>query len=73
MSYNLGARSKQERDLIETEKAASFIVWEVRNGKKLPQDIDEKLSSIEDPSLRQHFIDCVRKYQNMPPAYKTAE
>lgn len=48
MSFNLSLLPPDEKNKIELDKQASFLVWKLREAKSGPEAIEEQLSKIND-------------------------
>ncbi len=46
MSFNLSLLPPDEKNKVELDKQASFLVWKLKEAKSGPEVIDEQLSKI---------------------------
>ncbi|MGL6261954.1 DUF3283 family protein [Vibrio sp. WXL103] len=65
MSLNLSLLPHSEKNLIELDKQASFIVWKVKNGKGTFEEVQAQLSKLSDPTEQEAFQASVSKYRQM--------
>ncbi|MFC3023632.1 DUF3283 family protein [Vibrio zhugei] len=65
MSYNLAQLDPKEKNKIELDKQASFIVWKIKQGKSGPDAITQQLKSIRHDDEKQWFQQSVDKYKRV--------
>ena len=65
MSINLSLLSAEEKNKIELDKQASFLVWKLREAKAIPDEIDRQAGKIQDDSERTFFLESVNKYKRV--------
>ncbi len=55
MSFNLSLLPPDEKNKVELDKQASFLVWKLKEAKSGPEVIDEQLSKINDADEKVFF------------------
>lgn len=65
MSFNLSLLPPDEKNKIELDKQASFLVWKLRESKSGPEAIEEQLSKINDADEKTFFQQSVEKYKRV--------
>jgi hypothetical protein len=65
MSYNLSLLPPSEKNKVELDKQASFVVWQMKEAKAGPEAIREQLERIQDETEKAWFEACVDKYKKM--------
>ncbi|MBM5110955.1 DUF3283 family protein [Vibrio parahaemolyticus] len=65
MSFNLSLLPPDEKNKIELDKQASFLVWKLREVKSGPEAIEEQLSKINDADEKVFFQQAVEKYKRV--------
>ncbi|EJS2609155.1 DUF3283 family protein [Vibrio alginolyticus] len=65
MSFNLSLLPPDEKNKIELDKQASFLVWKLREDKSGPEAIEEQLSKINDADEKAFFQQSVEKYKRV--------
>ncbi|GLT16891.1 pyridoxamine 5'-phosphate oxidase [Vibrio zhanjiangensis] len=65
MSINLSTLPTKEKNKIELDKQASFLVWKLREAKASPDEVTHNADKIHDPDERQVFLDSVAKYKRV--------
>ncbi|EGR0932254.1 DUF3283 family protein [Vibrio parahaemolyticus] len=65
MSFNLSLLPPDEKNKIEMDKQASFLVWKLREAKSGPEAIEEQLSKINDADEKVFFQQAVEKYKRV--------
>ncbi|WP_199438685.1 DUF3283 family protein [Vibrio owensii] len=53
--YNIACKPEEERQRIELDKKAAFLIWKLRNSKIVRSVIDREVASIEDLETREYF------------------
>ncbi|ENQ8705017.1 DUF3283 family protein, partial [Vibrio harveyi] len=59
MSFNLSLLPPDEKNKVELDKQASFLVWKLKEAKSGPEVIDEQLSKINDADEKVFFQQAV--------------
>ncbi|MHA2761567.1 DUF3283 family protein [Vibrio harveyi] len=65
MSFNLSLLPPDEKNKVELDKQASFLVWKLKEAKSGPEVIDEQLSKINDADEKVFFQQAVDKYKRV--------
>ncbi|MCZ4293009.1 MULTISPECIES: DUF3283 family protein [Vibrio] len=65
MSINLSNLSASEKNKIELDKQASFLVWKLREAKAGPDEIDQTAAKITDDEEQASFLESVAKYKRV--------
>ncbi len=65
MSINLSLLPADEKQRIELDKQASFIVWQIKNGKATAEQLRQAESKLNVPDEQQAFQASVAKYKQM--------
>ncbi|GAL09588.1 hypothetical protein JCM19233_565 [Vibrio astriarenae] len=65
MSFNLSLLPSDEKNTIELDKQASFIVWKVKNGKGTFEEVQTQLDKLTNPAEKEVFQSSVMKYRQM--------
>ncbi len=65
MSINLSLLPADEKNKIELDKQASFLVWKMKEAKAGPDEIDMAAAKIVDDSEREWFLQSVSKYKRV--------
>ncbi|GAA5647803.1 MULTISPECIES: DUF3283 family protein [Vibrio] len=65
MSMNLSLLPPEEKNRIELDKQASFLVWKLREAKGGPEEITEQLRKIRDEQEKIWFEESVAKYKQI--------
>ena len=65
MSFNLSLLPPDEKNKIELDKQASFLVWKLKEAKSGPEVIAEQLSKINDTDEKAFFQQAVDKYKRV--------
>ncbi len=65
MSINLSLLPADEKNRIELDKQASFLVWKLKQAKAGPEVIDAQLSKLTDDGERECFIQSIDKYKRL--------
>ncbi len=63
MSYNLALLPPEEKQTIETDKQASYDVWQVKQNKEPSSSLAMKQKKISDPKQREVYETSVEKYR----------
>lgn len=65
MSINLSTLPASEKNTIELDKQASFLVWKLKQGKAVASDIDQQAAKIIDQQEQALFLESVAKYKRV--------
>ncbi|MCE0495135.1 DUF3283 family protein [Vibrio salinus] len=65
MSLNLANKSPEERLKIELDKQASFLVWQLKEGKIAPDAISEKIRSLLSEQEKDWFQQSINQYKKI--------
>ncbi|PMK03169.1 DUF3283 family protein [Vibrio sp. 10N.261.55.A7] len=65
MTINLSLLPSDEKNKIELDKQASFLVWKLREAKAIPSEIIEQKNKIADEHEREWFVQSVEKYKRI--------
>lgn len=65
MSINLSTLPATEKNKIELDKQASFLVWKLREAKAIPDEIDQEAAKIFDEEEKAVFLESVAKYKRV--------
>ncbi|PWI32706.1 DUF3283 domain-containing protein [Vibrio albus] len=65
MSINLSLLPPGEKNKIELDKQASFLVWKMKQAKAGPDDITATFTKIRDEQEQAWFQQSVDKYKKM--------
>lgn len=65
MSINLSTLPASEKNKIELDKQASFLVWKLREAKAIPDEIDQEAAKILDEGEKAAFLESVAKYKRV--------
>jgi hypothetical protein len=65
MSLNLSLLPPDEKNKIELDKQASFLVWKLKQAKCGPEAIVEQLAKINDADEKAFFHQSVDKYKRV--------
>jgi len=65
MSINLSLLPPDEKNKIELDKQASFLVWKLKQAKSGPEAIVEQAAKIVDPEEKAWFEQSVEKYKRV--------
>ena len=65
MSINLSTLPAKDKNKIELDKQASFLVWKLRESKASPEEITRSADKIQDPDERNIFLDSIAKYKRI--------
>ncbi|NVD08625.1 DUF3283 family protein [Vibrio sp. JPW-9-11-11] len=65
MSINLSTLPPSEKNKIELDKQASFLVWKLREAKAMPDEIDQQADKITDADEKASFLESVEKYKRV--------
>ncbi|WP_299694362.1 DUF3283 family protein [uncultured Vibrio sp.] len=65
MSINLSLLPPSEKNKIELDKQASFLVWKLKQAKCGPEAIVEQAMKLGDPEEKAWFEQSVEKYKRV--------
>ncbi len=65
MSFNLALLDVNEKNKIELDKQASFLVWKMRQAKGGPEEITKQLTSLTSEEDKEWFQQSVDKYKRV--------
>ncbi|MFA0086877.1 pyridoxamine 5-phosphate oxidase [Vibrio sp. 10N.286.49.C2] len=65
MSHNLSLLPAAEKNKVELDKQASYIVWQLKEAKAGPEALRTQLENIRDDAEKAWFEQCVVKYKKM--------
>ena len=65
MSINLSLLPPDEKNKIELDKQASFLVWQLKQAKCGPEAIVEEAMKLTDPQEKAWFAQSVEKYKQV--------
>ncbi|WP_114764926.1 DUF3283 family protein [Vibrio rhodolitus] len=65
MSVNLSLLPADEKNKVELDKQAAFLVWKLKEAKAGPDEIDQQAGKIIDDAERAWFTECVAKYKRL--------
>lgn len=62
-SINLSLLPPEEKNRIELDKQAAFLVWKCREAKCGPEAITEQLNALRDEQQKRVFEAAINKYK----------
>lgn len=65
MSINLSNLPADEKNLIELDKQASFLVWKLKQAKAGPEEIVEQRNKLASEQEIQSFDQSIEKYKRV--------
>ncbi|PMH43099.1 pyridoxamine 5-phosphate oxidase [Vibrio sp. 10N.286.49.B3] len=65
MSVNLSLLPSDEKNRIELDKQASFLVWKLKHAKSGPEAIVEQSRKIVDEQQKEWFQQSIEKYKRV--------
>ncbi|MGF1909439.1 DUF3283 family protein [Vibrio kasasachensis] len=65
MSVNLSLLPASEKNKVELDKQASFLVWKLKEAKSGPEVIVQQANQLVDEAERTWFMQSVDKYKRM--------
>ena len=65
MSVNLSNLPIEEKYIIELEKQAAFLIWQIRESKAMPEQIETQANKISDSREKEAFLDYITKYKQI--------
>jgi hypothetical protein len=63
MSFNLAQRSAEDRNRIELDKQAAFVVWKLKQGKSGPEEILRQTEALRTAEEQAWFQQAIEKYK----------
>ncbi|MCL9781679.1 DUF3283 family protein [Vibrio sp. S4M6] len=63
MSINLSLLPKQEKNRVELDKQAAYLIWQIKRGESTHDAISDTLNKIVDEQEKQWFQTSVDKYK----------
>ncbi len=65
MSFNLALLDVNEKNKIELDKQASFLVWKMKQAKGGPEEITKQLTNLTSEEDKEWFQQSVDKYKRV--------
>ena len=65
MSFNLAELSAEEKNRIELDKQAAFLVWKLKQGKAGPEILAQHQEKIRSAAEQSWFQQSVDKYKKV--------
>lgn len=65
MAYNLSLLPADQKNNIELDKQASFLVWQAKQGKIMPEQLMLEVEKKPQGNERDLFGQAVQKYRQM--------
>lgn len=65
MSFNLALLTAEEKNKVELDKQASFLVWRLKQVKSGPEEITKQMAKIASESEKQWFQQSIEKYKKV--------
>ncbi len=65
MSFNLALLDAAEKNKIELDKQASFLVWKMKQAKGGPEEITKQLAKLSSEAEKAWFQQSVDKYKRV--------
>ncbi|MDE1222081.1 DUF3283 family protein [Vibrio aestuarianus] len=65
MSFNLSLLPADEKNKVELDKQASFLIWKLKQGKAGPEEITKQQSKIASDTEKEWFLQSVNKYKRV--------
>ena len=65
MSVNLSLLPADEKNKVELDKQASFLVWKLKEAKSGPEEIIQQANQLVDETERTWFMQIVEKYKRL--------
>lgn len=65
MSFNLALLDVNEKNKIELDKQASFLIWKMKQAKGGPEEITKQLASLSSEQDKEWFQQSVDKYKRV--------
>lgn len=65
MSFNLALLTAEEKNKVELDKQASFLVWRLKQVKSGPEEITKQMTKIASESEKQWFQQSIEKYKRV--------
>ncbi|MDE1513935.1 MULTISPECIES: DUF3283 family protein [Vibrio] len=65
MSFNLALLTAEEKNKVELDKQASFLVWRLKQVKSGPEEITKQIAKLTAESEKQWFQQSIDKYKRV--------
>jgi len=65
MSFNLALLDANEKNKIELDKQASFLIWKMKQAKGGPEEITKHLTTLNSEQDKEWFQQSVDKYKRV--------
>ncbi|WED23569.1 DUF3283 family protein [Vibrio sp. JC009] len=65
MSINLSLLPPEEKNRIELDKQASFLVWKLKEAKAGPDELITEADKIRNESEKEFFEQAIEKYKRI--------
>ncbi|MGT8844047.1 DUF3283 domain-containing protein [Vibrio cholerae] len=65
MSFNLALLTAAEKNRVELDKQASYLVWRLKQAKAGPEEITKQMAKIASESEKQWFQQSIEKYKRV--------
>lgn len=65
MSFNLALLTAEEKNRVELDKQASYLVWRLKQAKAGPEVIIKQMAKIVSENEKQWFQQSVDKYKRV--------
>lgn len=65
MSFNLALLDVNEKNKIELDKQASFLIWKMKQAKGGPEEITKHLTTLSSVQDKEWFQQSVDKYKRV--------
>ncbi len=65
MSFNLSLLPPAEKNKIELDKQAAYLIWKIKQGKSGPEAVTEQLRKITSDDEKVFFEQSIEKYKRM--------
>lgn len=65
MTFNLSLLPADEKNRIELDKQASFLVWQLKEAKCGPEAISRQAEKLTDPDEKMFFQQSIEKYKRV--------
>jgi hypothetical protein len=63
--YNLSLLPPEEKNRIELDKQASYIVWQIKEAKAGPEAISTQQAKLSVQAEKEWFDQCITKYKKI--------
>lgn len=65
MSINLSLLPAEEKNRIELDKQAAFLVWKLKQAKAGPEELRAEADKLSNPDEKAWFTDAIDKYKRL--------